>query len=425
MGAMEPFEKHDADTGSLTSCGSTLVTQAAEGMTNGTLTRNAYSPALTSVTGVCSPQVQSADQAVQQGSQDVTSELAWAAVVSQYWGTQVTDFNSRVDEITSGLASQGPNYGAEGEDGEDPTQGEIDAAKAEKTADAKQDWWTAYGTYIQGGQTKASSMLRDGPTAGNMQTAIDAGVMPAMGWDYTWNDFWTGTTGLWSPPGDQGAYGAGLWGLRRGALGFDLLAQWRIGSRTRFAPRGYYTNAAGQTRYGYLPYKNTSWWNQARMRASSSNWQASWGNSASNAKWATAAKWMNRGGYVLSFAAGGIDQWTRDANRTDLTDGERVTRAGTRATLNLAGTAAGAWAGAKGGAVLGTMIGGPVGGVIGGAVGGIIGGVIGSGVANEVADHVVDWAGDTYNDVADWTGDRLDDAGEALSDVGDALTFWD
>ena len=418
MGAEAPFDKHDADTGSLTSCGSSLVTQASEAINNGTATRQAYSPAIDAVNGVCAPQIATADQAVQNGSNDVSGELAWAAVVSRYWGGQVTDFNTRVDEITTNLNDQAPNYGAEGEDGEEPTAADIADAKAEKTAAAKRDWWSAYRTYIENGQTTTSTMLREGPTSANMQTAIDAGAMPPMEWNVLdWNTYWTATTGLWMPPTDQGAWGVGLWGVRRGALGFDTFAQWRQWSRMRFAPRG----ANGQ----FIPYKNTSWWNQAKLRASSKNWVSTYGNAASNARWATAAKWAGRGGHVLSFVAGGLDQWTRDANRDDLSTGQKVTRSGTRATLNLAGTAAGAWAGGKAGAGIGAMVGGPVGAAVGGVVGGLVGGIIGSGVANEVADHVVDWAGDTYETVSDWTGDRLEDAGEMLSDVGDALTFWD
>ena len=419
MGAEAPFDKHDADTGSLTSCGSSLVTQASEAINNGTATRQAYSPAIDAVNGVCAPEIATADQAVQNGSSNASGELAWAAVVSQYWGEQVTDFNTRVDEITADLESQGPNYGAEGEDGEEPTDEEIADAKAEKTAAAKQDWHDAYDTYIEGGQTTAAQMLRDGPTEAHVQTAIDAGIMPPMEWGevFDWHTYWTGVAGMWTPTTDQGAWGVGLWGVRRGISGFSWVADWRQWSRMRFAPRG----ADGR----FLPYKNTSWWNQAKLRASTSNWVSTYGNAASNARWATAAKWVGRGGNVLSFAAGALDQWTRDADRSDLTTGQKVTRSGTRATLNLAGGLAGAWAGGKVGAGIGAAVGGPVGAAVGGAIGGIVGGVIGSGVANEVADHVVDWAGDTYETVSDWTGDRLEDAGEMLSDIGDALTFWD
>ncbi|MDN5854413.1 MAG: hypothetical protein L0K86_16495, partial [Actinomycetia bacterium] len=256
MGAMAPFQKHDADTGSLTSCGSTLVTQATEAIHNGTATRTAYSPAFDSVNGVCAPQVATADQAVQNGSNTVSGELAWAAVVSKYWGGQVTDFNTRVDEIKTNLNNQGPNYGAEGEDGEEPTDSDIADAKAAKTAAAKRDWWSAYRTYIEDGQTTTSTMLSEGPTAGNMQTAVDAGAMPPMeGFNYSWGDFWTGTTGLWTPPFDQGAWGTSVWTARRGALGFSWLADGRQWGRSRFAPRG----ANGR----FIAYKNTSWWNKA------------------------------------------------------------------------------------------------------------------------------------------------------------------
>jgi len=417
VGAMTPFDKHDADTGSLSSCGSTLVTQASEAINNGSATRQAYSPAIDSVTGVCSPQIASADQAVSNGSESVSGELAWAAVVSRYWGSQVTDFNSRVDEIKTNLSDQGPHYGAEGEDGEEPTDADIADAKAEKTAAAKRDWWSAYRTYIEDGQTTTSNMLRDGPTKANMQTAIDVGAMPPMKWDYTWSDFVNGMASQVVPPTDQGAWGVTNWALGRANFAASSYSTWRQWSRSRFAPRG----PDGR----YIPYRNASWARKKWLQSKPSNWQSTAGNGASNAKWATASKWMRRGGHVLSFVGGSIDQWTRDANRTDLSSGERVTRSATRGGLNLAGTAAGAWAGGKVGAGVGAMVGGPVGAAVGGVIGGVVGGVIGSGVANEVADHVVDAAGDAYESVSDWTSDRLDDAGEMLSDAKDALTFWD
>lgn len=71
MNHLQPFETHNADLGSLEACGDSLVAMAAEGLTNGRLAKRAYEPAVGYVRGVCSPQVEGADRAVQQGSENV------------------------------------------------------------------------------------------------------------------------------------------------------------------------------------------------------------------------------------------------------------------------------------------------------------------------------------------------------------------
>ncbi|UYM07772.1 hypothetical protein [Solicola gregarius] len=418
MTEMLPFAKHQANTADLQTCGSNLISHAAEGLTNGKLTKNAYSPALTSVTGMCSPQVESADQAVQQGSQDVTAELAWAAVVSQYWGTQVTDFNSRVDTITSTLATKKDDEGeSDDPDGDSPT------------VQAKRDWWTAYYNYIEGGQSTVSAMLRDGPTPGHMQTAIDAGALPPMSWDFgTRDDYWNGFLGIFRPPNGDGIDQL-IWGGKTASLA----VLWP----------GFFMNTLKQTRFAPLPapypgFANTGW----RAYLNSSNYQQrfmprTWVTNPLKpwtkmqvpyTRWGAAARFAtNKVFYPLAAVGGAYDQWSRDSQRTDLTNVEKGVRATTRGAITLAGT----YAGIEGGAALGAAIGSVIPGVGTGAgaiVGGIVGGVIGSGLASELSDHAVegvtaawDASVDGLDTAKDWTGDRLDDAGEALEDTGGAI----
>lgn len=406
-GPLQPFDKHQADTASLTSCGSTLVNKAAEGLTNGRLTKQAYSPAVDSVRGVCAPGVQSADRAVAQGSEDVSANLAWAAVVTRYWGDRVDRFNQIVDHIR-------PEPGAD----ETAMNG------------AKQAWWSAYHTFIEDGRTTTAAMLRDGPTQGHMQTAIDVGAMPPMSWDYATsldgfaNAFKDGFLGIWIPP-DGTWVDKGIWGGKTLALGqlwygfaHERMKNWRY---MPYATPPY----AGYSNSGLRGWFNRSNWVK-RYNMPSYTWardpltfkrglvpRVGWGSAA---RFAT-----NKVFYPLSFAGGAYDQWSRDANRTDLSTGEKVTRSATRGAVKLAGTYAGIELGAKGGAAIGLALGGPPGAIIGGMVGGVIGGVIGSGLADEVADYAVEFVTDPIEN----TEKLLDSAGNAISDFGDTLSFWD
>lgn len=429
MAPLQPFETHDADVASLETCGAGLVSKAAEGLNNGKLTKDAYNPAFDTVRGSCAPQIEAADIPVQQGSQEVTAELAWAAVVSRYWGTQVKDFNARVEQIKS---QAWEDIAADDDD--------HDGEKREIRRQARADWWAAHEKYIEGGRDKAKAMLRDGPTKGHMQTAIDVGVMPPTEFDLpTWQDYWSGFLGIWVPPeGDQ--MDRGFWGAKAALLGtlwyghaHHKFATNRFMPLPPLSPQGRFLSS-GWT-HGFGAYFNPNNWQQ-RYNMSSYQWQRNpltfqrQLNPTTN--WGQIARAADKGFYALTFASSAYDQWNRDDTRTDLSTGEKVTRSATRGAVKLAGTYAGIETGAWAGAAIGTAVGGPIGSVVGGMIGGVVGGVIGSGLADEVADHAVEgvttaynWTADRVEEVGEWAGDTLEDAGEVVSDVGDALTFWD
>jgi hypothetical protein len=241
-----------------------------------------------------------------------------------------------------------------------------------------------------------------------MAAMSDAGVM---------EEIWNAVKGQWTPPGHMGAFGVGSWVAGRGGTAFGIASSWMTTvTYGRFAPR----NAAGR----YVPVSGP--WYQRAYRASGSwfgrnanNWQAKPYASAVRSNWATAGKWVGRGGGLLGVGTAGFSQWSMDANRTDLNTTERLGRAGTRAVIAGGAGWGGAIVGGKVGAGIGFAVGGPVGAVVGGALGGLVGGVIGSGIGNEVADHVVDFAGDaaeTAVNAAEEVGEALDDAAESVGD---------
>lgn len=143
---------------------SSLVRQAAASFQNGEATKQAYQPAVTSWTGSCAPDVGAANTPVQSSSAAASSSLAWAAVVTQYWGTQVEAFNAKVDHIVVPISNPPA--------GQTPEQAQLVLQQAQT------DWWDAYDTYIESGGDRAAAMLRDGPTEKNIGIAQSAGVLP-------------------------------------------------------------------------------------------------------------------------------------------------------------------------------------------------------------------------------------------------------
>lgn len=389
--ALQPFDKHPANVGALETCGSNLVAQAAASFQNGEATKQAYQPAVTSWTGSCAPNVVAANQPVQTSSANASSSLAWAAVATQYWGSQVEAFNREVDVIVVPLHNPPAGQTAE--------QGQLVLQQA------RTQWWDAYDTYIESGGDRAAAMLKDGPTKKNVGIAQDAGVLPGSA-DTVWDDIWKSARGVVVPPSDQGWPGYTMWGIGKGGLGFGTGTDWWTKTQIgRFAPR----NALGR----FVSPGDLSWWQKAAAANKDASWIAKSGQAGSYAKWGTAAKYAKWGGTAVGFAAGAWSQWSTDEDNANLDTTEKVGRAAYRGTM----TAAGAWVGAEFGGQLGAAVGTAIcpgiGTVVGGVVGGIVGAVVGSGVANKVVDETIDLAGD----VAEGAKNVVKDIGGAIGSL--------
>jgi hypothetical protein len=433
---VQPFDKHTANAGELESCGADLLAAVGESITNGDLTRQAYAPAVANWSGVCAPEIAAAHSAFTAGAESSRAALAWAAVTIRYWAAQVRSFNQRVDEIVSALNSRAPSYGATGSNGQPPDAGAIASAKAAAEAAAKQDWWTAYNTYIVDGGNRAASMLQQGPTEQNISEAIRVGALNAPeGWNPL-PGMWEALRGNAIPPFDSplGLLGLGLFGLGRLGSFSGWGASWMDKVAYGVYVNGHWRGTPSGGRIWIDPY-----------------WRATPGDVAARARWATFGKWSGRAGAVLAVGTGALNQWMMDSGRSDLTTSERVGRTAWRGGIAGGATILGAKAGAAGGAAIGTLIFPGVGTVIGGVIGGVVGGAIGAGLGNKIADLTVDaagwtaqkitdgatwtadkigdgasWTADRIGDGAEWAGDRASDAkdwvGDRASDVGDALS---
>ena len=201
-----------------------------------------------------------------------------------------------------------------------------------------------------------------------------------------------------------------VWLFGLGGLGVGAGIGWMVnGHHGVFQPRvnGRFGSARGM-----------SFWQRTWAATRTDSFHARPYAAASRNGWATAGRWTSRAGTVVTAVSAGWNQWQADADDPSMGDVEQGTRAATMGAT----TAAGAWAGAQGGAwaggAIGTAICPGVGTVVGGVVGGLVGGAIGGLAGSEVGEAIIDPVGDAAEAAADWTGDRL-------SDAGDALTFWD
>lgn len=219
------------------------------------------------------------------------------------------------------------------------------------------------------------------------------------------------------PPDFADGDDVGAWLFGLGGLGLGAGVGWMVNGRYGvFQPRinGRFASPSGM-----------SFWQRTWAATRTDSFHARPYAAATRNNWATAGRWASRAGTVVTAVSAGWNQWQSDADDPSMGDVEQGTRAATMGAT----TAAGAWAGAQGGAwaggAIGTAICPGVGTVVGGVVGGIVGGAVGGFVGSEAGQAILDPVGDAADAAADWTGDRLSDAGDALSDAGDTLTFWD
>lgn len=389
--ALQPFDKHPADVGSLESCGSNLVKQASSTFDNSRATQQAYQPAVTSWTGSCAPDIVAANDPVSTNASSASSSLAWAAVVTQYWGTQVKAFNDQVDLIVVPL--------------DNPPAGQTPDQALTALQQARTKWWTAYDTYVETGGNRAASMLKDGPTQQNVSLAKSAGLLPQSAND-VWDDIWSAAKGIVIPPGTTGWPGYAMWGAGKLGFGVGTGTSWmQKVSIGRFAPR----NELGR----FVSPDDLSWWQKGMAAGEDASWVAKSGQAGAYANWATAGTYAKWGGTALGFAAGAWSQWSQDEDNQSLDTTAKVGRATYRGAMTAAGGWVGAEVGGEAGAAIGTMICPGVGTVVGGVIGGLAGAVVGSGVANAVVDKTIEFAGD----VADGAKNVVDDIGGAISSI--------
>lgn len=376
--------------------------------------------ASSAVTGTLQGPLMTAPDPVMSTSRSISAAAIVAEGCLNRWSSTVAAYNTAIDELNARYESaRASSFGVDAGqffDGGTATpqqkQGDYDSAVASAGA-------TMMGTLraekaeldrqLDADADTVAAMLDEGPTD-EVATALASGGDLPPGSAGLAGYLWDALRGQVIPPLEKGPWDIGLWALGRGGAGLGIGVNIaRYAQYGRFAPR---VNGS----YVRIPSSRIS---QGVMAMSQRNWQAKPHTSAIRGRWGTAGNVAKVGGVGLAGVTGGLDQWSRDANRTDLSTTDRAARAGTRGALTAGGAWAGGVVGGKVGAGVGFAIGGPPGAAVGAIVGGVVGGVIGSGVANEVADHAVELA----DDAVDLAGDAVDGVTDAAGEVGDFLGF--
>lgn len=162
MGLM-PFEKHPADTGTMTASASTLEHKAAKCLDQKEITDKAYNPAVDSWDGICAPELRAAPKPIRDSAAAANKQLAWSAVPINYAVGKVKAFNAKIGGFEAD--SEKPDT-----DGGHPTQSNKSVAMAA--------YREAYETDIVDGFSEAAGMFKDGPTDENIALAKAAGAIP-------------------------------------------------------------------------------------------------------------------------------------------------------------------------------------------------------------------------------------------------------
>ncbi len=351
--------------------------------------------------------------------------ISAAAIVAEgclnRWSSIVTVYNTAIDELNaryenaraSGFGVDPDQFFVGGTGTQQQRQGDYDGAVASAEASLTgtlQAQKADLDRQLDDDADTVAAMLDEGPTEEVAVALASGGDLPPDSAGLA-GHLWEALRGQVIPPLEKGPWDIGLWALGRGGAGLGIgINVARYAQHGRFAPRG------ANGRYVSIPSSRVS---QGVMAMSQRNWQARPHSSVVRGQWGTVGTVAKWGGVGLAGVGGGLNQWSQDADRTDLSTTDRVARAGTRGALTAGGAWAGGALGGKVGAGVGFAIGGPPGAAVGAIVGGIVGGVIGSGVANEVADHAVELA----DDAVDLAGDAVDGVTDAAGAVGDFLGF--
>jgi len=420
MTAGPPFDHYPATSGAILGASSAIASEGADVGAVGTAVEAAHRSAAVGVLGTLQSPMAAAPQKVIDSTVQISQAGVFASGAVRLFGKAVQTYDDGIDRLNERWhQAEATNFGVARPSlpcdatPQEQQQSEADythavSAARERLREELRGEQRRLEAELDDAADRSAGMLDRGPNAADMAAMSDAGLL---------EEIWNSLQGRWTPPGHMGPYGVGSWWAGQAGTTFGVGSSWMTKvTYGRFAPR----NALGR----YVPVSAP--WYQNAYRASggwfgrnANNWQARPYASAAHSSWATAGKWVGRGGGLLGVGTAGFSQWSMDANRTDLSGAERWGRAGTRAVVAGGAGWGGAILGGKVGAGIGFAVGGPVGAVVGGVLGGLVGGVIGSGLGNEVADHVVDFAGEaaeTAVNAAEEVGEALDDAAESVGD---------
>ena len=228
----------------------------------------------------------------------------------------------------------------------------------------------------------------------------NSGDLPPNFWDEFWEGVWErfkqGIQGAVIPPSNGSLYDLGEWAALRILLATGAVAKWQtLYSKGYFLPPGV---PADKT----LSMPN---WLRGWYVAKKSSWTHHPDHPRSRARWSTIERYAKRTSAGLYAGLAVMDQWKRDADRTDLSIIHKVLRTAPAGLLTWTATWYGSAYGGKAGMALGAAVGGMVGGKRGKMVGsgiGIVAGAVGGGLAGSLGGRSA--AAELVEDIDRWEG---------------------
>lgn len=175
--ALQPFDKHPADAGTLRGTSTTLASDAEAAMALDGVTQGTYRAVPAHWQGQGHPEAGSSAEKVKADAADVRGGVSTAAVALGSWSGSVHDFNAAVDKILAKLDTAGSDVSTEGKT-DDQVKTDKAAAKATARRQAATDWHTAYDTFIVTGGTQVKTILTKGPSNADLLRLFQAGLLP-------------------------------------------------------------------------------------------------------------------------------------------------------------------------------------------------------------------------------------------------------
>lgn len=171
MTVLAPFDRHPADPAGVTAHGQILADRASQAVTtHAPRTRRAYQSVLTHWDGMGRPEAEHSVQRVTSEVDEVSEQVAAAAVALAYWGRCVRDFNTEVDAILATVARAGAGQ-------PDLTDDELAALRAQARRVGQERWHRAYDTHIVTGRQQVARILAEGPEPSLILELFQAGQL--------------------------------------------------------------------------------------------------------------------------------------------------------------------------------------------------------------------------------------------------------
>jgi hypothetical protein len=173
LAALQPFDRHPADPGTLSTASSTLATQASGVLGLASSTRKTHAPVPAHWQGIGNDEAQQAARTVIAEAEQVSTAVAGTSVAMGYWSGEVRAFNTAVERITGVVNAAGTGAAAEGR-----TEAEIATLKQDARRQGETEWHRAYDEHIVRGGTHTVELIKKGPSDEELLRLFQAGRLP-------------------------------------------------------------------------------------------------------------------------------------------------------------------------------------------------------------------------------------------------------